>query len=116
VPPGPRLPARLDASGYEELAAGIALLARLEWSEDGGDAVADVTIPGGTVAVLASDAVDLDANRKRVEKERENLQAEIRRAEGKLANEGFVAKAPEAVVAAEREKLEGLRRELAELG
>src|SRR5439155_19037597 len=40
VPPGPRLPARLDAPGYEQLADGIALLARLEWSPDRGDAVA----------------------------------------------------------------------------
>ena len=37
---------------------------------------------------------------------------EIERAERKLANEGFVAKAPEHLVAAEREKLERLRREL----
>ena len=43
------------------------------------------------------------------------LQAEIKRAEGKLANQGFVAKAPEAVVAAEREKLERLKAELVEL-
>ena len=43
------------------------------------------------------------------------LQAEIKRAEGKLANQGFVAKAPEAVVQAEREKLTKLKRELDEL-
>jgi valyl-tRNA synthetase len=116
VPPGPRLPARLEADGYDELADGIALLARLEWSANGDEAVATIDIPGGAVAVLASDAVDLDADRKRREQRRETLEAEIRRAESKLANEGFVAKAPEAVVQAEREKLESLRRELAELG
>jgi valyl-tRNA synthetase len=116
VPPGPRLPARLEADGYDELADGIALLARLEWSPNGAEAVATVPIPGGAVAVLASDAVDVEADRQRREKQRETLQAEIRRAEGKLANQGFVAKAPEQVVQAEREKLEGLRRELHELG
>src|SRR4051794_13316636 len=116
VPPGPRLPARLEADGYDELAAGIALLARLEWSPNGDEAVATVPIPGGTVAVLASDAVDLEADQKRRAKQRETLQAEIRRAEGKLGNQGFVAKAPEAVVQAERDKLEALRRELDELG
>jgi len=115
VPPGPRLPARLEAEGYDELADGIALLARLEWSPNGGDAVAAVPIPGGAVAVLASEAVDLEADRKRREAQRQTLVAEIKRAEGKLANQGFVGKAPEHVVQAERDKLEALRRELAEL-
>ena len=52
-----------------------------------------------------------------VEAERERLREEIARAEGMLANERFVAKAPAAVVAeAEREKLERYRRELDALG
>jgi valyl-tRNA synthetase len=116
VPPGPRLPARLEAEGYEELADGIALLARLEWSPNGDEAVAMVPIPGGAVAVLASEAVDLEADRERRAKQRQTLEAEIERAEGKLANQGFVAKAPPQVVDAERSKLERLRRELEELG
>src|SRR3954453_12786736 len=115
VPPGPRLAARLEADGYDELADGIALLARLEWGANGDEAVAMVPIPGGAVAVLASDAVDLEADRKRREQQRQSLLGEIKRAEGKLANDGFVAKAPEQVVQAERDKLEALRRELAEL-
>jgi valyl-tRNA synthetase len=47
--------------------------------------------------------------------QRQTLEAEIKRAEGKLANAGFVDKAPAAVVQAERDKLERLRRELDEL-
>jgi valyl-tRNA synthetase len=47
-----------------------------------------------------------------VEAERERLRGEIARAEGMLANERFVAKAPPKVVDAEREKLERFRREL----
>ena len=43
------------------------------------------------------------------------LEREIARAEGKLANEGFVNKAPSEVVEAEREKLERYRTELEEL-
>ena len=50
------------------------------------------------------------------EAERERLRKEIARAEGMLANERFVANAPEDVVAGEREKLERYRRELDALG
>jgi valyl-tRNA synthetase len=46
----------------------------------------------------------------------ERLRKEVARAEGMLANERFVQNAPEEVVAAEREKLERYRRELAALG
>jgi valyl-tRNA synthetase len=51
-----------------------------------------------------------------VEAERERLRGEIARAEGMLANERFVAKAPPEVVDAERQKLERYRRELDALG
>ncbi len=47
-----------------------------------------------------------------VEAERARLGKEIARAEGMLANERFVTKAPPEVVAAEREKLDRYRREL----
>jgi valyl-tRNA synthetase len=46
----------------------------------------------------------------------DRLRKEIARAEGMLANERFVANAPDRVVAAEREKLERYRRELDALG
>jgi valyl-tRNA synthetase len=55
------------------------------------------------------DAADVDAERKR-------LQAEVTRGEKMLANERFVANAPDEVVSAEREKLERYRRELDALG
>jgi valyl-tRNA synthetase len=46
----------------------------------------------------------------------ERLRGEIARAEGMLGNERFVARAPEDVVEAEREKLARYRRELEALG
>ena len=57
-----------------------------------------------------------EAEERRAGERRQALVKEIARAEGKLANERFVAKAPEAVVQAERDKLAGLRQELVELG
>ncbi|HKH18556.1 MAG TPA: valine--tRNA ligase [Solirubrobacteraceae bacterium] len=109
--PAAVLPARLDAGGYERTASQVARLARIEWSSDGGEPAATVVVPGGSVAVLASDAVDLGAAARRIKERRDWLDAEIARAEKTLGNDGFVAKAPPAVVASERDKLARLRKE-----
>ena len=52
----------------------------------------------------------------RLERRRAELRGEVERAERKLGNEGFVAKAPAEVVEEERGKLERYKAELAELG
>jgi valyl-tRNA synthetase len=80
-----------------------------------GDVVATVPIPGGGVQVLPSDAFDSGEARRRIAKKRAGLVAEIERAEKKLANEQFVAKAPAAVVDEERRKLEEYREALSRL-
>jgi valyl-tRNA synthetase len=113
--PGTPVPARLEAEGYDRVLEHIARLARFEFSDNGGELVATVGVPGGRVAVLPSSGVDLEAEKQRAAERAEELRKEIARAEGKLANQGFVAKAPEAVVQAEREKLERLKSELEEL-
>lgn len=59
---------------------------------------AEVLIP---MAGLIDKATELD----RLAKEVAKLEAEIERIESKLSNEGFVARAPEAVVAKERERM-----------
>ncbi len=115
--------AKLNASGYEDTAEHVARLARLALKStvDGDEVVASVPIPGGMVEMLADDGLDLEAEQRRLEAQR-RLQArrakltdEVERAERKLAIPGFVAKAPPAVVASEREKLERLRSELESL-
>ena len=112
---GEVIAARLEAEGYSGVEAHLARLARLELTSDGGEPVATIAIPGGVVHVLAASSFDpAEAERARAAT-RERLEAEIARSEGKLANEGFVAKAPPEVVEAEREKLARLRRELEEL-
>jgi valyl-tRNA synthetase len=106
------VPARLLAEGYEETGEHVARLARMAFTEDGAERVASVTVPGGTVEILPSDDVDVEGARRRLAARRAKLQSEIERAERKLGNAGFVAKAPADVVQAEREKLERLRAEL----
>ncbi len=115
APPGARVPARLEADGYDRMAGHVGRLSRFEFSPNGDEPVATVGVPGGNVAVLASETVDLEAEKRRAAQRAEVLRKEIARAESKLANQGFVAKAPEAVVQAEREKLAKLKRELDEL-
>jgi valyl-tRNA synthetase len=106
------LPARLAAEGYEETQAHLARLARLAFSPDGGDPAASVPIPGGVIELLPTPDIDLGAAERKRSARRAAVEQEIERAERKLANQGFVAKAPPEVVAAEREKLDALRHEL----
>jgi len=112
VPPGPVLPVRLEADGYDDEAlALIARLARLEPTTDAGDAV-PVAIPGGQVAILAGEHVDPEAERARVEKRRAEVEKAIASTEARLSNEKFASRAPAEVIAAERAKVDALREEL----
>ena len=111
--PSAVLPARLDAPGYAAVADHIARLARVRWET--GEPVATVGVRRGAIAILPSDAVDLEAEARRTAERTAKLEVEIGRAEAKLANERFVAKAPEPVVQAERDKLAALRVERSEL-
>ncbi len=106
------LAARLDAGGYEDTREHIARLARVAFGEDGGDPVASLPVPGGTVEILGSEDLDLEGAQRRRAARRAKLGDEISRSEAKLANAGFVERAPAEVVQAEREKLARLRAEL----
>jgi valyl-tRNA synthetase len=110
--------ARLEADGYADTVDHVSRLARMQFmdgSANGAETVATVAIPEGAVQILASPELDLAGARARVDERRAKLLAEIDRAERKLANEGFVAKAPAEVVEAERGKLARLHAELESL-
>jgi len=112
VKAGAIVPARLDADGYEDTGDHLARLARLSFTSDGADPVASVPVPGGVVEILPSAEVDPGAAERKRSAQRAKLEKDIEQSERKLANRGFVDKAPQEVVAAEREKLERLRAEL----
>ncbi len=64
------------------------------------------TLPAGDVVVEVALSEELRREEiARLRKEISRVEGEVGRAEGKLSNEKFVERAPEAVVAAEREKL-----------
>ncbi|MDQ3952081.1 MAG: valine--tRNA ligase, partial [Actinomycetota bacterium] len=125
VPQGRRVPVSLAAGEFagelRPLLDQVTSLARLESIElvdDLGPAGADpraMTTAGIEAAMRLGGIVDPAVERERLERKRDELQAEIDRAERKLANESFVAKAPGAVVDKERAKLDESRAALAKV-
>jgi valyl-tRNA synthetase len=67
------------------------------------------------VHVPMAGLIDVDAELARLGKRRSRVEQELARAAGKLGNENFVRNAPAEVVAQERARVEGFKRELAQL-
>lgn len=92
----------VDAAGLAALERSITDLARLTAPGDDFAATAsvEVRLSGATVTVEldTSGAVDLDAERRRLEKDLAAAQKELAGTTAKLGNEAFLAKAPEQVV------------------
>ena len=85
----------------------LASAASLEIVEDYADENAvKIITDSATIHIPLGDLVDFEAERARLKKELDAMESEIKRAEGKLSNEGFVSRAPAAVVEAEKAKLE----------
>jgi valyl-tRNA synthetase len=61
-------------------------------------------VRGDTVALPLKGIIDLAAEKARLEKEKAKAEAEINRIDTRLANPDFIARAPEEVVEADREK------------
>ena len=72
-------------------------------------------VRGEVVAVPLEGVVDLAAERDRLAKERDKTAGEIKRIDGKLSNESFVARAPDEVVEGEREKRASYEARLAKI-
>lgn len=65
-----------------------------------------VVLEGCEVYLPLKDLIDYDKEIERLEKEKAKLEDEISRVDSKLANKGFVSKAPESIVEEEKEKRE----------
>ncbi len=68
------------------------------------DAVTVVT-DAARIFIPLSDIIDTEKERARLEKEKQKAQKDVDFLSSKLSNEGFLAKAPEQLIAAQREKL-----------
>jgi valyl-tRNA synthetase len=71
---------------------------------DGHGPLGRVQVASADLYVPLTGLIDLDEERGRLQRELDKAQQEAARARGKLSNEGFVTRAPEAVVQAERDK------------
>ncbi|MCL2856011.1 MAG: valine--tRNA ligase [Defluviitaleaceae bacterium] len=63
-----------------------------------------VVVPSAEIFMPLTDLVDMEKEKVRLEKEIKKLQGEVDRVTAKLNNQGFLAKAPEAMVEEERAK------------
>ena len=95
-------------------------LARLESitvlpADDKGPVSVTKIVDGAELLIPMAGLINKEDELARLAKEVAKIEGEIGRIESKLANEGFVARAPEAVIAKEREKLEGYAEAKAKL-
>lgn len=89
--------------------SGAAAVKNLSSEEEIEDKTVAKVTSVGTLYIPLGELVDADRERERLNSELDKVNEEIRRADGKLNNQGFVAKAPKKLVEAEREKLEMYR-------
>jgi len=114
VPAGAKIPMvqlELNAAGIEALARNELLVKRLARVEEiihadmAPKGAVTVAVDGGTFCLPLADIIDVAAEKARLEKAMLKLSREIGGLKGKLGNEKFLARAPEAVVAENRENL-----------
>jgi valyl-tRNA synthetase len=126
IAPGKPLKVILDAGSAQDRAyleasrdfiQKVGRIESLEWLASGATAPESAIALVGDLKVLIpmSGLIDKDAELARLDKEIQRLIKEVPRLEGKLSDEGFLAKAPEAVVAKERARLDDLKNNLSEL-
>jgi valyl-tRNA synthetase len=116
--PGQRVSARLTGiegttlAGHEER---IRSLLRLAPPADGFTPSASIEVEGITTELDVAGVIDVAAERRRMEKDLAAARAEAEQAERKLANSDFTARAPAAIVAKTRQRLETARADIARL-
>ena len=94
-------------------AADVSVAEQFDESIVSADTAVQVITPAATAYLPLADLIDFEKEKARLSAELSKMEGEVKRLEGKLGNQGFVAKAPAAVVEAERAKLASAKEKLA---
>ena len=114
VPAGAQIPlvlvgaessARHRAETWAEIIKRLARLSDISFSAEAPAQAAQMIVRGTLAALPLAGNIDLAAEKTRLAKEIEKLNAEAKKIEAKLGNADFVARAPEEVVEENRERL-----------
>ena len=85
--------------------AGAECVKVISSQEEAGEKLITKVTSIGTLYIPMGELVDAEKERARLNAELDRVMGEIKRADGKLNNHGFISKAPKKLVDAEREKL-----------
>jgi valyl-tRNA synthetase len=105
----------LNGEGYFRRLAGAEKVEIIRDRSELNEKTVSAVVTPGELFIPLGDLVDFEKEIARLNKELENLQKETERAQGKLNNPGFIAKAPAQLVQQEKEKLEANKAKAAAL-
>ena len=115
VPPSKKCTLYIVTEKAELFAGGEGFITRLAYADEvkisetepeGHESMVSCVTHDAALYMPMNQLVDVEKELARIAKEKEKTEKMLASIRGKLSNEGFVAKAPEAVVNAEREKAE----------
>ncbi len=95
-----------DSEGALKRLANAQEIVLLETGSEINEDATCAIIDGASIYIPLKELIDAKKEVERLSKELETIESELKRATSKLANESFVAKAPEKLIAAEKEKVE----------
>ncbi len=94
------------AQRWNDVVKRMARLADISFVDSAPEGAVQLLVRGEVAALPLKGVIDLSAEKARLDKELAKAEADIKRVDAKLANEKFVANAPEDIVEEEKEKRE----------
>jgi valyl-tRNA synthetase len=101
---GPSAETKGRAQRWNEVIRRMARLADISFAASAPEGAVQLLVRGEVAALPLKGVIDFSAEKARLDKELAKAEADIKRVDAKLANEKFVANAPEEIVEEEKEK------------